>query len=1195
MASCIESLKVFDKFMLDKVDKKWVQTVWDNEFIIFDDIDDEYLSCLQSNGMSILLRDTSEILKQWVAENNNFDVTNINASWQTLLSWNVNPHSLLPVLGYFIKIGQDQGANEDYRQICLRSTSLYLTLLSVSGSSVYQIFHENLYKKALDTLGFSAHLLPSDKKMCLNIENLYLSQKEFNKISQSQKKTTLIKGLNAVVYDLILLLKSSSWSFRGYKRSLESTVNILVQITRLGTENNPTSPPSSGSLSTLIQNAYAALQLLCQECHGSTETTIKLIIKSMMQNFLLNGGNLSVKLTSVVRNTSVQFLKTLLEDYREKAETGVLILIQGLIMNCPERLELRQKQATIIVKLINIAKKRTNFIRKIIDDLILFSHQNKASYRVFAQEIIGRYLLDIVNTSDEDDIGSRDMSIEQQISKTLLATVLTRTNDISCMVRGRALATLKEYTDQPSNLFLETLFISTDDEHYRAIPILEDLRNSMSSDIKILPEKSFLISMLKIRAKDERALVRRSAILILENVVSINPDLLETAMHIVSEHCQDPTMTVRRSAIQVLTSFLKKYPDYPNFYGLWIKSVFSQVFDIEISVQEKVLEVFEDLIIHRILSNNDDNLSWKIINKLNTMKMRKHLTKICENWTRTGTLTNDFIIKVQSKLESEHRQAAWIILSSISKVIQVHNMEKYFLNCQEFLLGNKFYDYLFLEVLRSSLSNLEKSILKTIQTKFYESLKDFKVHPRIVSITLDILCSSYHECMEDHANIQSVMKALISKSESIIKNMMKDNSKLDNTKLYIKAVSTLGHASFLCDNKIDLSTLRVLQGIIIASESVPDLIKDQTDLQAMIVIVMGQQAMRDQSIAHEMMPIFRQLLCAHNISSKVVAATRVNAAKALVDVCTRFTSVVEPFLPDICITMKDSEQTVREAIVILLIELLVEDFVKVKGPFFFHILTMLTDEDKTIKDMTIFLVKERLLMKNKNLIATQFFEAIFHYNGVKLENKFYRRKIKKNEKLMLTLPGSENFEKRKTIYKFLLDNLELIGWLKLLEKLNTIFESILFGGTLDLTINKVKCLLKDFFWIISNGLTQINSLWTEIDSFGEDDVSTSNIRIIGEKIEQHKTTVLLPTLFKLSKKISLLSDELDAEIVNTLVEITGTIKKDQLVMVYEEFPELKKKIQRNFSFTSQNHIIDEDFENSNCSPINKSTPTKSSL
>ncbi|XP_044003799.1 condensin-2 complex subunit D3-like [Aphidius gifuensis] len=1196
MAPCIELIKVFDKFMLNRVDKTWVQTVWDNEFIIFEKIDDEYLSCLQSNGIGLLLRDTSKIIKHWVAKNNNFEATNINASWQTLRSWNVDPHCLLPVLGYLIKIGQDQEANEDYRQICLRSTSLYLTLLSVSGSSVYQIFHENLYQKALDTLEFSTYVLPSDKKMYLNFENLCLSEKEFNKISQCQK-TTLIKGLNAVIYELILLLKSSSWSFRGYKRSLESTVNTLIQITRLGTENNPTSSPSSGSLSTLIQNAYAALQLLCQECHGLTETTIKLIIKSMMQNFLVSSGNLSVKLTGLVRNTSVEFLKSLLEDYKKKAETGILLLIQGLIMNCPERLELRQKQAIIIGKLINIGKKRTNLMKKIIDDLILFSHQNKVSHRVFAQEIIGRYLLDLVNTPDEDtSIDNRNLIMQQKISKTLLATVLSRTTDISCMVRGRALSTIKEYTDQPSNLFLETLFTSTDDEHYQAIPVLEDLRESISSDIKILPEKNFLISMLKIRAEDERAIIRRSAILILENVVAINSDILETAIHIVSKHCQDPAMTVRRSAIQVLTSFLKKYPDYPNFYGLWIKSVIPQVFDIEISVQEKVLEIFENLIIHRILlssaSNNDsDSISWKIINKLNTMKMRKHLTKICEAWTRTGALTNDFIIKVQSKIESEHKQAAWILLSSISKVIQVPNMDKYFLNCQDFLLGKKFLDYLSLEVLRSSLSNLKNSIIKKIKTEFYESLKDFKVHPRIVSITLDILYSSYHECIEDQANIRSVMEELISRSRNIIKHMIKDNSKFNNVKLYIKAVSTLGHASFLCKNKIELSTLRVFQGIIIDSESMPDLIKNQADLQAAIVVVLGQQAMRDQSIAHEMMPIFRQLLCTHNMNSKVGAAVRVNAAKALVDVCTRFTSVVEPFLPDMCITMKDSERTVREAIVILLIELLVEDFVKVKGPFFFHILTMLTDEDKTIKDMTIFLVRERLLMKNKNLMATQFFGAIFHYNGVILENKFYRRKMKKNEKLMLTLPGSENFEKRKTIYKFLLDNLELIGWLKLLEKVNTVFESILFGDTLNLTTNNFKCLVKDILWIVSSGLIQINSLCIRRNSFGEDDTLTNNMGIIGDKIEKHKTMVLLPTLVKLSKKISLLSDELDAEIVNTLVEITGTIKRDQLVMIYEKFPEIKEKMQRNLS--SQNLNIDEDFENSICPPISKSTPTKS--
>lgn len=1180
----MDALKIFDRLMLDKVDQSWVQSVWDNEFIVFDKIDDEYSLFLESNDMDMLLRDISEIIKHWINVNNNSETENNNVSWQTLRGLNVDPRYLLALLGYLIKIGHDQGINEQHRQICLRSTSLYLTLLTVPGSSVYQIFHENLYQKVLDTLGFIIHLWPSDKKSNrnLDLEYLYSNNEETNKLSQ-REKTTLTKGLNAVVYDLILLLKSSSWSFRGHERSLEATVNALVQITKFGNDSNSTvTAPSSGSLSTLSQNSYAALQLLCQNRQGSTEITIKLIATSMIQNFIYNYGNLSVKMSGVVKDTSVQFMQTLLEDYGEKAEIGISILIQRLMINCPERLEVRQKMAIIIFKLINIAKIRTNFMKKIIDDLILFSHQNKVSHRVFAQEIIRRYLLDATTALDESiEEGNEGLKIK----KILLATVLSRCMDVSCIVRSRALATLKEYTDQPLNHFLTILFTSKDDDeqhHHQTTATLEDLRNSIHSNISILPEKDFILSMLEIRAEDERALIRRSTILIFENAVTINSDILVTTIEIVSKHCRDPAMTVRRSSIQVLTSLLEKYPDHPNFYKLWIKSVIPQIFDIEISVQEKVLEVFECLIIQRILSssetNKNDNLSWKIVNTLSFMKMRKHLTKICDAWARNSIITNDFITKVQSKIGSEHNQAVWILLSSISEVTKLSKMEEYFLNSHEFLQGKEFIDYLSLEVLRSSLLNLKKHSIQKIQIEFYKRLSAFQVHPRIISLALDIFYSTHPKNNEDQEDdFQSMIKNLITKSETVIKKIIENDeySKTDDVDLYLKAVSTLGHVSFLCKTKIELSVIRVLQGILIDNETIPAVIKNRIDIQAAIVVILGQQAMRDQSIAHEMMPIFRQLLCntPENINTKLVAAVRVNAAKALVDVCTRFTSLVEPFLPDICITMKDSERTVREAIVVLFIELLVEDFIKIKGSFFFHILTMLTDEDETIRDMTIFLVKERLLMKNKSLISTQFFEAIFHYNGVKFKNKFHQSKKMGKEKAILILPGNENEEKRKIIYRFLLDNLEPIGWIKLLEKISGTLEGIGQAGTFNVKKNYEKCLLKDILWIVSRDFNQISGLGARTESVGEEDETpVGNTGLIGEKIEKYKVTVLLPTLAKLRRKLNRF-EELDAEIVEAFIRTSDSLNKDQLATIYGEFPEIEEKVERNLRYMDLCHKI----------------------
>ena len=139
----MERFKIFERFQLNNLDREWIESIWDGEFLTFTDLSDEYLSFLEFENLENLLRETCSVIKNWISKHD----SELEVRWQSLNSLGINFRGLLAFLGYFMKVGQQISADEDSRQSCLRASSLYFMLLAVPGSSVYQVFHPNLYQR----------------------------------------------------------------------------------------------------------------------------------------------------------------------------------------------------------------------------------------------------------------------------------------------------------------------------------------------------------------------------------------------------------------------------------------------------------------------------------------------------------------------------------------------------------------------------------------------------------------------------------------------------------------------------------------------------------------------------------------------------------------------------------------------------------------------------------------------------------------------------------------------------------------------------------------------------------------------------------------------------------------------------------------------------------------------------------------
>lgn len=154
----MEITKICERMQLDKVDQKWLESVED--FVDFNDPSDEYLMIIEGQDMSNVLHEMRKAIRRWI-DSSDLDATSEEkeVSWRTLKAHKIDSNALLGVLGYIIRTGQRSGVGEDSRQLCLRATSLYFTLLSIPGSSAYCIFHANLFQLAVETFKLTEHLM----------------------------------------------------------------------------------------------------------------------------------------------------------------------------------------------------------------------------------------------------------------------------------------------------------------------------------------------------------------------------------------------------------------------------------------------------------------------------------------------------------------------------------------------------------------------------------------------------------------------------------------------------------------------------------------------------------------------------------------------------------------------------------------------------------------------------------------------------------------------------------------------------------------------------------------------------------------------------------------------------------------------------------------------------------------------------
>ena len=103
--------------------------------------------------------------------------------------------------------------------------------------------------------------------------------------------------------------------------------------------------------------------------------------------------------------------------------------------------------------------------------------------------------------------------------------------------------------------------------------------------------------------------------------------------------------------------------------------------------------------------------------------------------------------------------------------------------------------------------------------------------------------------------------------------------------------------------------------------------------------------------------------------------------------------------------LRDPSPLVRKQTLVLLIHLLQEDYLKIRGTFFFRILQLACDDDESLRDLALFYVTQRLLHRQPTIIQQHFIECIFHFNEYTGHPTFNKYVLTDRERHLFSVAG----------------------------------------------------------------------------------------------------------------------------------------------------------------------------------------------
>uniref|UniRef100_A0A4W6DQ61 Non-SMC condensin II complex, subunit D3 n=1 Tax=Lates calcarifer TaxID=8187 RepID=A0A4W6DQ61_LATCA len=1005
----------------------------------------------------------------------------LQSIWAILGENGVSVKSLVAVLSFFVLAGKAKAANVQQRVNSLHAASLYMLLLGIPGSIANKVFHEVLLDTCSD---LTSHCWPHDSGKKRKKDSLKSSQAEGKRSKPHRKDTPEVHSYMEVdeadeeedeeeelhfsgqdlmkIRDAVVLLVKSllrflqTFALKDRPQSASNCTQIfskLLYFEPVIGELTFSAIQDIDKLRSVPEMAFCGLQLLCLPKHGDQRE-----VRSDKHECLSCLFGVCVTIYYLAHNLCVY--SHLVNELKELALPFLHILLQHICFQMVEKSEFRSHGAQAVGML--ISQITSTDYACFVKWLFKLSRHSKMVCRLFSVDVV-MILLEQPERRPED---CQDPELACFLPhKFLIQNLLfARRMDESPTVQGHALACLAHCLELPSfnvTRAIHTLFSASEIRHTHTRP---DWQKYLS--LAFFP-KFFLILYVKETCFSRQSQcsiqmffiihiwyltpnVRKSALQALVGLLKhdVIPVCWEN-LAMLSERCRDPAVSVKKKALQCVGELLVAKPECTVVQKAWLQGVVPAVVDSESSVQDKALEILDQVLLSQVklysvncYLDASQKLTWDLLGLLchESQNLSRYFSRAFTIWSKQNKFTPTFITNLISHTEADHAAGAWLLLS---KVVASSPRLPYgkILDAWDSMISSKDISVTtcchILCVIGDIAAHLNKDTKDRIVNDLMSWLKTFTLSLEVISAAVETLYQL--GCSDDIKQTQAFLNQhcgeLVSVCESYLAAIIlsEEEAQNINEELMVKHLHILGVASLHCPEKVGKRTVLLVESVLTThSDKVAECQEElpaslplsqfkanslPTRVRAHGVITLGKLCLQHEELVQKYLPVFAREL---EIGTDV--AVRNNVVVIMCDLCVRYTNIVDHYIPNISACLRDNEAVIREQTLIMLTNLLQEEFVKWKGSLFFRFMVTLVDPVPAIASLCEYCLLHLLLKKNPEMFSQHFIECIFYFNSYSKHKSYNRFPQSESEKVRFSLKGAQHREKRFRIYRFLLEH-----------------------------------------------------------------------------------------------------------------------------------------------------------------------------
>ncbi|KAG7398112.1 hypothetical protein PHYBOEH_011668 [Phytophthora boehmeriae] len=274
-----------------------------------------------------------------------------------------------------------------------------------------------------------------------------------------------------------------------------------------------------------------------------------------------------------------------------------------------------------------------------------------------------------------------------------------------------------------------------------------------------------------------------------------------------------------------------------------------------------------------------------------------------------------------------------------------------------------------------------------------------------------------------------------------------------------------------------------------------------TPVRVCAFVTLGKLCLRDQELAKKCMTMFIREL--RTCSEQDI---RSNILLILGDLCIRYTSLVDAYVPTIALSLLDESRLLRRSALLLFSQLILQDYIKWRESLLRFFLRAAVDQDEELVNLARHVLCGPLLQKSPHIFTNKFIEMIFVFNGFEGDKLKFSEPFEKEGTRELALLGNARYPRRARLYNFLLENMSDEQKLQISMKLcSEVLEEVM-DGTLPLCDNPsqitdhcTEAVLKDTFAILcSPEIKLATTKEDEDDADGDDTGGGANANVASQ-------------------------------------------------------------------------------------------------